>query len=130
MNFHGTILRLWSILYCFSEWDWKSLNSSLIVFSSLDMPALYMYWVLQSRLDAFHYSQSEWQGSPELKGSIKSRRGNQWENEKFIWIFCQHLLKLSEKPSLAIIKYLWHQPMSLVEVNQANLAWSFVYKII
>ena len=25
------------------------------------------------------------------------------ENEKFIWIFCQHLLKLSEKPSSAII---------------------------
>ena len=24
-----------------------------------------------------------------------------WENEKFIWIFCQHLLKLSEKPSSA-----------------------------
>ena len=36
-----------------------------------------------------------------------------WENEKFIWIFCQHLLKLSEKPSSAITwKYLWYQPMS------------------
>ena len=27
-----------------------------------------------------------------------------WKNEKFIWIFCHHLLKLSEKPSLAIIE--------------------------
>ena len=26
-----------------------------------------------------------------------------WKNEKFFWIVCQHLLKLSEKPSSAII---------------------------
>ena len=118
MNFHGTILLLWSILYCFSEWDWKSLNSSLIVFSCLDMPAFYMYWVLQSRLDAFHYSQSEWQGSPEKKGWLKSTL----RKETSVWFtkICFAGVMVIERTQGTDIFGIWKQATHRSFVNQRS----------